>query len=169
VPLNSIQNHLLSILDGLEIPGMSERLEAYIQPPTVEDIDGPRAYIWGGRMRGTRQTMPRVGTPAALDMGHAGFKKLTWASDVWISYMDTPDDATVDQNFALILDAIMTAFWVTEMPITISDPTTGVVSQLLEIGEEFDLEYPPSRTPNTLRMLYYSARLTLTLYEAVQA
>jgi hypothetical protein len=69
----------------------------------------------------------------------------------------------------LIIDAIMNKTWTTEMPLFITDPTTGVRSQILAIGEDFELEYPPERTPSTLRMLYYVARLGLDVYEAVQA
>lgn len=43
------------------------------------------------------------------------------------------------------------------------------MTQLVAIGEEFELEYPPEKVPATLRMLYYTARFGFTLYEAPQA
>lgn len=163
MPLNSIQQHCQSIIDGLQIPASPDRLTAYIQPPNFEDLDAPRAYIWGGRMLGERQTAPRGVAP------EAGFKRLNWVVDVWVSYLTTPDASDADQAFPLVIDAIMNAFWTTPMPTFIQDTVTGVRSQLLQIGEEFELEYPPERAPATQRMLYYTARLGLDVYEAVQA
>lgn len=159
MPLNSVQEYVKGLLDGLTIPGGGASLEAYITPPVVEDIDQPKAYVLGGRLRGRRQTAPRG----------PGFKYLAWVVDVYITYETVPDSPTVDQEMALIIDAIMAKTWTTTMPLFITDSVTGVKSQILAIGEDFELEYPPERTPATLRMLYYAARLGLDVYEAVQA
>ncbi|MER6350669.1 hypothetical protein ABT186_02135 [Streptomyces sp. NPDC001634] len=160
MPLNSTQLFVQGLLDGLPIPGSTQTLEAYITPPTVDELDNPKAYVWGGRLRGTRQSMPRG----------QGFKRLNWNVDVWLTYETNPDGPSVDQEFPLIVDAVMNKVWTTPMNDTfITDPTTGVKSQILAIGEDFDFEYPPERVPATLRMLYYTARLGLNVYEAVQA
>lgn len=159
MPLNSVQHFVVGLLDGLAIPGSSQTLEAYITPPTVDELDNPKAYVWGGRLRGTRQSMPRG----------QGFKRLNWSVDVWLTYETNPDSPTVDEEFPLIVDAVMNKVWTTPLNDTfITDPTTGVRSQILAIGEDFDFEYPPERVPATLRMLYYTARLGLNVYEAVQ-
>lgn len=160
MPLNSVQLFVQGLLDGLAIPGSTQMLEAYVTPPTVDELDNPKAYVWGGRLRGTRQSMPRG----------QGFKKLNWNVDVWLTYETNPDSPTVDQEFPLIVDAVMNKVWTTPLNDTfITDPTTGVRSQILAIGEDFDFEYPPERVPATLRMLYYTARLGLNVYEAIQA
>lgn len=160
MPLNSVQHFVVGLLDGLAIPGSSQTLEAYITPPTVDELDNPKAYVWGGRLRGTRQSMPRG----------QGFKRLNWSVDVWLTYETNPDSPTVDEEFPLIVDAVMNKVWTTPLNDTfITDPTTGVRSQILAIGEDFDFEYPPERVPATLRMLYYTARLGLNVYEAIQA
>lgn len=159
MPLNSVQYFVRGLLDGLAIPGTTQTLEAYITPPTVDELDNPKAYVLGAHLRGTRQSMPRS----------LGFKKLTWLVDVYLSYETNPDSPTVDQEFALVVDAVMNTAWTTPMNnVFITDPTTGLRSQILAIGEDFELEYPPERVPATLRMLYYTARLGLTVYEAVQ-
>lgn len=168
MPLNSVQQYLANQLNGLEIPIVTDRpLEAYITPPTVEDIDRPKAYIWGSRCRGRRQTAPRnitgVGTPTS------GFKHLDWMIDIFLAYETTPDSATVDQEFPAIVDAVLAKLWIAEMPTFIKDPLTGLVSQIQAVGEEWDLEMLPERTPNTLRMLYYTARIGMNVYEVVQA
>lgn len=171
MPLNSIQHYVQGLLDGLVVQDGIPAMKAYITPPTVDTMDGPRAYVWGGRMRGRRQTAPRVGTPAAIDSGQSGFKRLDWTVDVFLNYEMNPDVpfATLDSDFPLIIDAVLAKTWTTTMPTFITDPITGVESQVLAIGEDFDLEYPPERSPNTLRMLYYTARIGLEIYEAVQA
>lgn len=158
-PLNSVQLYLQNQLDGLTIPGMTTPLQAYITPPTVEDLDSPKAYVWGSRLRIQRQTMPRG----------AGFKHLAWMMDIYLVYETNPDSPTLDTEFPLIVDAVMNKLWTTQTPLLITDPVTGVVSQLLNVGENFEFEYPPERTPATLRMLYYTARIGMELYEAVQA
>jgi hypothetical protein len=161
MPLNSVQLYLLDQLDGLDIPGSTQTLDAYITPPATEELDRPKAYLYGARMRGGRQTMPRGLTGA--------FKKLNWQVDVYLSYETNPDSGTVDQEFPLIVDAVMWKLWTTTMPLFIADPTTGLKSQILAVGEEFEFEYPPEKMPATMRMLYYTARLGLSIYEAVQA
>jgi hypothetical protein len=130
-----------------------------VTPPTIEDLDAPTAYIWAGRLRIKRQTMPRG----------AGFKHLAWMVDIYLAYETNPDSPTVDQEFPVIVDAVMNKLWTTQTPLIITDPVTGQESQLLNVGEDFQFEYPPERTPATLRMLYYSARIGMELYEAVQA
>ena len=168
MPLNSTQLYVQSLINGLSIPapagGTPSTLEAYITPPTLENLDGPRAYVWGNRMRATRQTAPRG----------AAFKHFAWTVDIYLSYLTAPDDANVDQEFPLLVDAVLQQLWTTTMPLFISStgipvaPGTAGSSQILSIGEDFELEYPPERTPATLRMLYYSCRIGLDIYEAVQ-
>lgn len=166
MPLNSVQVYVRDLLDGLAIPGVAQPLTAYVTPPVLEDLDGPRAYVWGARMRGKRQTAPRI---TKDEVSKAGFKRLDWVVDVYLVYETLPDGPSVDQEFPVLVDAVMNKTWTTPMCVEITDPTTQVTSQILQIGEEFDLEYPPERTPATMRTLYYTCRLGLNIYEAVQS
>jgi hypothetical protein len=167
VPLNSVQTHVQGLLNGLALPGQVDGdnnpvpLVAYITPPTVEDIAGARAYVWGGTLRERRQTAPRG----------QGFKTLIWTVDVYVALAATSADPNLDQEFPLVLDAIMQAMRAAPMPIPLTDATTGVVSQLLAIGEDFDLEYVPERLLGQAAMdsLWYSARIGATVQEQVQA
>lgn len=177
LPLNSTQLYVKSLLDNLTIPGPpgqpSSTLEAWIQPPVLEEATNPRAYIWGGRQRGKRQTMPRMknGDPST-----AGFKELDYTLDIYLSYLTTPDAPDADQEFPLLIDTVLAQLWSTTMPVFIT--SQGVVtssgfglgsSQILMVGEEWELEYPPERTPATMRMIYYSCRIGMDIREAVQA
>jgi hypothetical protein len=42
-------------------------------------------------------------------------------------------------------------------------------TQIQSIGETFDLDYPPERTPASMKMIWYSARLGLDVLEVVQS
>jgi hypothetical protein len=139
VPLNSVQALCKAVLDGLPFPGSTKALKA------------------------DRQTGPR-GKP-----GQAGYKRLRWDVDVWLVMLTNPNNSMVDQQFPLLLDAVMAAFWSTEMPTWITDETTGLATQVLSIGEDYRMEYAPVHAPQTQRMLFYDAHLRLSIYEAVQA
>jgi len=144
-------------------------IEAYITPPTVSNLDNPIAVVEGARLVGRRQTAPRGSA------GMAGFKHLQWVVDIFLGYLTNPDSATVDAEFAQIIDAVMAAFWTVEMPlfidangIRVANGSAGA-SQILGIGEDFELDCTPEKVPQSLRMLYYCARVGLDVYEAVQA
>jgi hypothetical protein len=165
VPLASVEQYVLGILDGLPIIGLGTELEAFITPPVVDNLDRPKAYIQGARLRTSRQTAPR----------RSGFKHLAWTVDVYLTYETNLDSPTVDTEFSQVIDAVMAAFWSTTIPTFIDSagrPVPAAVpncSQILNTGEDFELENPPEHTPKSLRMLYYAARLGVDIYEAVQA
>ena len=160
MPLNTIQTHVAGLLDGLAIPGTTDTLTTYITPPTVEQLDGPRCYVWGGSGRERRQTMPRK----------FGFKQMNWTVDIYLIYLSSTTDPNIDldQAFPVLIDATMAALRAAVMPIIIQDPTTGVQSQLMAIGEDFDLEYPPEVTPDSQRLIYYSCRIAAPVMEVMQ-
>ena len=173
--LTSVQLYVKNIIDGLVVTDGVPALEAFVTPPTLEDLDGPKAYIWGGRMRGKRQTTPRILSGHTIADGTSGFKHLAWVVDVYVVYESNPEIGSNDTDFPQILDAVLAAYFTTQMPIFIdatgathTQPAAGL-TQILAIGEDFELEYAPLHTPATLRMLYYSARLSMEVYEAVQA
>lgn len=168
MPLNSVQQYVANLLNGLELPlGATPALECYITPPMYEDLDRPKAYVWGGRARGKRQTAPR-NTSGRLVDGASGFKEIDWHIDIYVLYETTPDAPYVDQEFPTIVDAIFTKLWTTPLNVFIQDPVTNVVSEVVSIGEEWDYEMLPERAPNTMRMVLYSARISGVVTEIVQ-
>jgi hypothetical protein len=150
----------------LPLPNMPP-LTAWITPPVVEKATGPRAYVWGGRLRAARQTAPRG----------PGMQKFPWTVDIWLVYLDTPDNARQNEPFPLIIDTVITAVQKTVMPLFIDkdgnpvgpNATSGTDTQIQSIGETFDLDYPPERLPASMRMVWYSARIGLDVLEVVQA
>lgn len=164
MPLNSVQQYVRGVIDGISVPGQSVPLTAYVTPPVMDKVSPPKAYVWNGRCTGARRSMPRG--PA--------FKKLGWLVDIYLNYETNPNrvppgGASVDAQFPLIVDAVMLTLWQTPMPVFITDPDTGYQSQILSIGEQFSIDYPPERSPATLRMLWYSLLLTVMVEEDVQA
>lgn len=157
--LNAVQLHVLSLLNGITVPGQSDTLTAYVTPPVVEALDGPRAYIWGGTGREQRRSAPR---------GY-GFKRVNWSVDTFLVYETDSESSDLDETFPLILDAVMGALRAAPMPTQLTDPTTGAVSQMTAIGEDFTIEMPPERLLSPPRLLYYAARVTTTVTEDVQA
>lgn len=166
MPLNSVQLYVKGLLDGLQVPGQTRTLDAYVTPPNVRNLNGPVACIWGSRVHGRRQTAPRIGN--SIIPGTSGYKELDWVVDVWLSYETTPNGDSIDQEFPLLVDAVLNKTWTTTMPVVIQDPTTQQYSQILSIGEEFEMDYPPEKTPATLRMLYFTTRIGLVIKEAIQ-
>lgn len=165
MPLNSVQQYVAGLINNLEVPLLGTApIECFITPPVNDDLDRPKAYVWGGRARGKRQTMPR-NTSGRLVDGQSGFKEVSWTVDIYLAYETTPDSTTLDQEFPCIVDAVMTKLWTTPLNIFITDPTTGVVSQVTSIGEEWDFEMLPERTPSTLRQLFFTARISASVEE----
>lgn len=166
--LYSVQRYCKSLLDGLVLPpGIPGPLTAWITPPVTEKIKEPRAYVWGGRARGGRQTTPRG----------PGFKKLPWIVDVYLAYMDSPDDALQDEPFPQVIDTVISMFATTAMPLFIDsrgapvgpNATAATDTQILGIGESWSLEYPPERMVVSQRQVWYSALISMDVLEVVQA
>lgn len=176
MPLNSVQLYVHRLLDGLTIPGppgvLSSTLDAYITPPTLDDMDNPKAYIWGGRQRARRQAMPRA---TNFTQSTGGFKYLDYTLSIYLKYLTNPQDPEVDQEFPIFIDTVLYQLWNTTMPIFIDSQGNRVsvggenISQITSIGEEWDLDYPPEMTPATQRMLLYGCRIAMTLQEVIQA
>jgi hypothetical protein len=165
MPLNSVQHYVKNLVNGLAIPApIGKTLDTWITPPPVESMDQPHCYIWGGRVSPSRQTMPRT----------AGFKKYPWLIDIYLVYETSAQkgstglNPTLDSEFPVLIDAVLKVFTTTVMPILITDPDTGVISQIQHIGESWSLDYPVEKTPATMRMLWFNAMITMDVLEVVQ-
>lgn len=171
MPLYSTQQYIRGLLDGLPVPQTAQILKAQITPPVLQSLNQPVALVWGSSMRVDRQSGPR-GTP-----GHAGFKHLAWDIGVDLFYLTNPNANASDEVFPQLVDEVMATVW--SSPITLFIDANGVPTQpssappaptqLYDVGEQFRLEYEPVHTPETQRMLLYSARLSFTVDELVQA
>lgn len=175
MPLSSIQQYVQKTINGITVPGQTLPLIAYITPPVMDKVGGaPKAYVWGGQCSIGRRTMPRG----------VGFKKLDWLIDIYLNYETNPNrpvvgEVSLDEQFPVIVDAVMMALWTAKMNIHIDaqgNPMDAAdaaarpegTSQVLSIGEVMSIDYPPEKSPATLRMLWYSMLLRCRVEEDVQ-
>lgn len=172
MPLLSVQRYVQGILNGLPVPGQTALLAAQITPPPLQPINGPMAFIWGATMRAARHAGPRI---TGNDPSTAGFKKLAWELDVWLSYLANPKSTTIDSEFPALVDSVMRALWQTPMtgfidPQGVPCPReTDGATQIISIGENMRLEYATPKAVQTGRTLYFSAQMVVDVWEDVQS
>jgi len=158
MPLNSVQLLVKSTLDGLQFPITEQgTLTAYIAPPNPDNIDGPIVHIWGGVSDEKRRTMTRP----------VGNKSISYEIDLWIYFAEELDDSLSDSLFPVILDTIALKLRTMTMPLTITDPNTGVSSNIVSIGEDMKTDYAPARTNTNQSFMIYMARMVLDIDEWV--
>lgn len=156
--LNAVLQHVKGVVDGLAIPGQQKPLNAAVVPPPLEPMSGPMGWITPGPMRGQRQTAPRG----------PGFTQPLWQVDITLDLQDLPTDPGLEQAYPLIVDAVLAALWAAPMPVFITDPTTGVKTQMLAIGEEYEFAAGNWVTTAAGRMILFRGRITTTVREAQQ-
>lgn len=159
MPLNTVQTQLLSILDGIQIPGLNENLNAYISPPDPGDGTIPSAYIWGATAEDIRRSMPRT----------FGFRVIKHEVDIWTIWFGPADDPSSNTQFPAIIDAICQALRTAPMPVlNAKDPLTGLNSNIEMIAERLRWDYSPVHSSEDQRWLVYSARIICDVREQLK-
>lgn len=160
--LNSVQQYVKGILQGLETP-LTNPLVSVVMPPVLADAaDGPTAYVWGTRLTGARQTSPRP----------FGQMKLVWDCSVALTEAFDQDDPNVEQAFPLVIDQIQALMMTTPLQqkgVYLVDPTTGNKTQLVAIGERFSFEYTAVTTTSGpgVGLLVFACDITFVAEELV--
>lgn len=159
--LNSVLQHVKDVIDGLPLPLQDTPLTARVVPPPVEPLSGNSAIAYvtlASRMTGKRQTMPRG----------AGFTKPEWPVAVTIDFETLPTDTNLEQAFYVIADAVLLALWADPMPVFITDPTTGMKTQMLAIGEEYSVQLTHVVSTAQGRLYLFRGQVITTVKEATQ-
>ena len=156
--LNAVLQHVKSVVNGIAIPLQQKPLNAQVVPPPLEPLSGPMAWITVAPSRGQRQTMPRG----------PGFTGPQWTIDITMDLLDLPTDTNREQVFPLAVDAVLYALWADTMPAFITDPTTNLRTQMLAIGEEYEVEQGNWVTTANGRMMLFRGRISTTVKEAAQ-
>jgi len=145
--LTAVQWYLKTeLLDGLQSP-MFDPLEALIQPPVLADVaDHPYAYIWAGRGSERRQTAPRAIRQPSGAINPGGYQKMTWTISVRLYTVMSQDDPNIELAFPALIDTVVKELNVTQIPIVITDPVTGQLTQILTIAETLNSDYATAVT-----------------------
>jgi len=157
--MNAILQYMQGLLNNLPVPGQSTNLRTVLVPGMQMPLTGPIALIIPGPAHGERRTAPR---------GLASME-IPWWIDIYLKYETNPNAEMLDQLLPLIVDAILYACWAPKLPLQITDPTTGRVSNLVALGEAFEVDPQPPETPATMRTLLFSALIRIEAKEWVQA
>ena len=158
--MNSILQYMQGLLNGLTIPGQSKPLSTVLVPGMQMPLTGPIALIIPGPVHGERKTAPR---------NQGGLMEAPWWIDVYLKYETNPNAELLDQLFPLIVDAILYACWAPKLPLQITDPTTGRITNLVALGEAFEVDPQPPETPATMRSLLFGALIRIEATEWLQA
>lgn len=168
MPLNSAQLFVKDQLDGITPPGdtgISGPLVALITPYDPDESGEARAYVWPATGKESRRAIPRntgMGTSS-------GWKNLEHSLQVFLTWFDSDSDPDADTNFPALIDYVMDVLRTCADPAVVTDPLTGRVSQLIDVGENMDYTYVPPRSTADQRQLRYDCRITLSILELFQA
>ena len=170
MPVVSAQTYVQGILQGATPPGatgIKGPLECLITPldPDVNPGGGARIYVWPAKGPEKRRAMPRNTGPGT----QAGWKQLTHELEIFLVWMDSPNDPQADVNFPLLIDYVMFLLRTSPNPAQVTDPETGVVSNMVNLGEVMTYEYVPPRTLAEMAFRRYDARVSCSLLELFQS
>jgi hypothetical protein len=169
MPINTVQEFLRVTLQQLALPLGLGALQAYITPPNPGDGTVPTAYIWGSRGDENRLALPRA-RPGVLTSG--GTKNLVHQVDIWVVWHGDGDNPSIDRYFPAMVDAVLAKLRnvsLSDGATHQADPTTGTLSNILDVGERMTWEYGPVRATDDQRTLRFDAQITVEIHETIQA
>lgn len=170
MPIASSLAYVKGLLDGLAMPPGLPAMAAYITPPDPNtETQVPTAYVWpddGDEDRDSSKagTVPRNTGPGTA----SGLKNLEHLMSVYVVWFGSSEEPGIDSLFPGVVDAVMAALRTSEDPKKVTDPYTGQVTTLIDVGEKMSYKV-------TLRSLVeqaynrYDALVGLSVLEVIQA
>jgi len=161
VTITACQSHIQGLLQGIEGAYGGAGLEAWVDPPTPGTAETPQAYILAGDGDGKRQTMA----------GLAGYYVDTHQIYVYLEWMMPPGATNANLAFTNLMDTVIKTIRLSYTgAIFITDPATGLQSQLLVIGDKLKYKYLPQRNIGEAgqEWLDYVAQITFEVQEKTQ-
>lgn len=165
------QSFVAAQLHGMVPPGdtgLRAPITALITPldPDVNPDGIARCYVWPASGPEKRLAMPRNN---AAQNNPGGAKQTTHEIQVFMVWMDDPNDQNADVNFPLLIQYVLKVLRTCPSPSLITDPYTGEESQMVNLGEVQAYDFVPPRTLEPQVMRRYDARIRATLVEIFQA
>jgi hypothetical protein len=174
MPINTCQQYLKSVLNGLILPLGLGVIEAFITPPNPNIQAGANvcsAYIWGSHGDEKRKALPRA---THGNLGSGGLKEILHNIDVWLIWFgyNIDEDSDADNQFPSILDFVLGQLRnarLVDAANEARDPVTGQTSQLLAVGENMSYVYTPVRAIVDQRTFRFDAQITCDVVEEIRA
>ncbi len=152
--LTATQSYVQGLLQGLVGAYNGAPLEAWVDPPVADaSAETPQAYILAAEGEGVRQTMAYT----------AGFYRDVHQVYVYLEWMMPPNSTNGNLAFTNLIDTVVAKIRTSYTgAIEITDPATGLQSQLLVIGDKIRWRYLPQRNvgESGQEWLDYAAQLT---------
>jgi hypothetical protein len=166
-----VQQYLLSLLDGLELPYSVPAAKAYITPPDPRvQAKVPAIYIWPSdgienRSSELGGTVPRNTGPGTA----SGTKGLQHQMDVYVTWFSANSGTQADPKFPAIVDCVMMALrYAMPNPYEATDPATNLTSSIYNTGETMRYRTGVEATADE-RWLRYDALIQVTIWEEINA
>jgi hypothetical protein len=166
--LNAVQQAVRDTINGTSSSYLPN-LTAYVAPPSLSDLGAPKAFVWGAVFSEKRWTMSagRYDGDQNYIASSGGNKKVDHQLFIWLSVVVKPDDPHADEAFPILLENVLKALRATPKVQNIVDPSTGQKSTMMNLGEEFHVEYSTPRTTADQRLVRVDARITCMLFEMI--
>jgi hypothetical protein len=161
VSITACQNYLQTLLQGMTTPLSPTPMEAWLEPPVPTTAEVPQAYILAAEGNLKRQTMG----------GLMGYYEDTHQIYVYLEWMLPPGTTNGNQAFTNLIDTVIATVRASYTgAIFITDPVTGLQSQLLVIGDRLAYKYlpPPNLGEGQQEYLDYVAQITFEVKEKTQ-
>ncbi len=127
--LNSVQQYVKSLLDGLQSPQLPDA-QAFVAPPATAVVDTPLIYIWGGKHTRARLTLNRP----------HGFMKTAYEMEIWLIWASASDAENVETEFPVFINAVIAALHAVTLPVMLTDSVTHEISWIESIGDTYTVD-----------------------------
>lgn len=158
--LVAIKEHVKAVIDGTtseHYPAAQARITPL---PDGDAAAAPQLFIATPGYKERRDSGPRTGST------NGGIKKATHQVLITCLAVYANDDPNNDIAFDSLLEAVMTQLRKDTVPITITDPDTNGTSQLVTIGEEFEVTIDIVRALSNQRLFRWLAEIRMPVTEA---
>ena len=174
--LSAVQSFVRATVDGVQAPNWAEPLLASIVVPApgLVKLPQPQVFVWGATATEERLTIPRAApgiNPTIVPPGQntqSGWKERRYALSMWLYGIEYNYDGNRATKFPVLIEQVLNALRMANIPAPLTDSETGEQSILLSIGEELSWEYDVDRTLADQRLVRNECRIDASVIEQFQ-